>query len=69
MAVEFIEKGWWIFKRRYVKRTIWEAVCLKCEWSQTNLEKAREVQCPSCKEWLPFIENSYLGPELPKWKG
>ena len=58
MAVEYI---------RTVKRTLYVATCPKCSNRVGHTEKiAKERFCFDCKEWVPFVEESYTGPEIGK---
>ena len=48
-----------------IKRVIWVAKCPKCGESVEKTEKPpRERFCDSCKEWIPYVEQSFTGPEL-----
>lgn len=51
----------------YIKRTIFTA---KCECGGLDDAKTenppRERQCPSCGKWIPYIEESAIGPDLRK---
>ena len=50
---------------RLIKRTIWEAKCKCGEWQDAFVENPpRERQCPACKEWVPYVENSVIGPDI-----
>lgn len=48
-----------------VKRTIWVAQCPKCGDRAEKTEDApRERRCMPCGEWVPYVEESYVGPSL-----
>lgn len=51
---------------RYIKRTIHEARCPKCDVSVQCVEakSPRERKCTNCDVWVPYVEISYLGPEF-----
>lgn len=54
MAVEYL-----------VKRTIWTAKCPKCGESVERTENPpRERRCMTCEIWVPFVEQSFTGPDL-----
>ena len=45
-----------------VKRTIWVAKCLTCEFQDTRVKNPpREMRCPNCKTWIDYVENTYTG--------
>jgi hypothetical protein len=51
---------------RYVKRTIWIWTCPKCgDWKEAVSHPPRERQCSTCKVWAPYVEESYVGPDMP----
>jgi hypothetical protein len=50
-----------------IKRTIWVSKCPKCGDSVEKDEKApRERLCMPCHEWVPYIEQSYIGKDFNK---
>jgi len=52
---------------RLIKRTVWVAKCEPCEWEVVYADNPpRERQCPKCREWKSFRENSAIGPDLVK---
>lgn len=48
-----------------VKRTTWVSEC-GCSMDVKVENPPRERFCSFCKGWFPYVENSYVGPELPK---
>jgi len=52
--------------QRLIKRTIYIAECV-CGWREevTN-NPPRERKCKDCGEWVPFKEQSAIGPDLGK---
>ena len=51
-----------------IKRIIYVATC-KCEQENQIIlydNPPREHFCNKCKIWVPFIEESYVGPEIKK---
>lgn len=51
-----------------IKRTVYVAECKKCGMRDVRTDNSpRERQC-ECREWHPFIEESYVGPDLKKEK-
>ncbi|HWY35110.1 MAG TPA: hypothetical protein VNX68_10725 [Nitrosopumilaceae archaeon] len=52
---------------QYTKRTIFIAKCTTCPFEDSKLENPpRETMCFNCKKWVPYVEQSYIGPELVK---
>jgi hypothetical protein len=50
---------------RLIKRTIWEAKCSTCEWQDVQTANPpKERLCPHCKEWVTYIEQTAIGPDL-----
>ena len=49
---------------RYVKRTLWIAQCDCGERTERADNAPRERLC-ACGKWVPYVEQSYIGPELP----
>lgn len=50
---------------RYVKRILWVAKCATCEFQTERTENPpRSIFCNDCEKWVPFVEQSYLGPDL-----
>lgn len=50
---------------RYIRRTVYVAKCKCGEWSDTKEKFApRERMCPSCEEWVPYVEQSVDAPDL-----
>lgn len=48
-----------------VTRTIYVAECPKCHQRVEHTENiAKERFCTQCGEWVPFVEQSYTGPDL-----
>ena len=48
-----------------VKRTIYVAECPNCHDRTEHTERiAKERFCSHCSIWVPFVEQSYTGPEL-----
>lgn len=45
-----------------VKRTIYVAACECGEKTVLNENAPRERLCP-CGKWVPFVEESYVGPD------
>ena len=49
---------------RYVKRTIYVSECGVCgDRTERPDNPPKERQC-RCGQWVPFVEQSYVGPEL-----
>jgi hypothetical protein len=47
----------------YTKRTIWIAKCPTCGEQMEQTEyKVKERFCSACNEWVPYEEQSYIGP-------
>jgi len=54
-------------KKVLVTRTIYVATCQICHERVEHTEKiAKERFCQNCGMWIPFVEQSYTGPELGK---
>jgi hypothetical protein len=54
-------------EQKYVKRIIWVAECKQegCEFRDIKSHERRgSIQCPNCRVWVPYIEQSSLAPEL-----
>lgn len=51
--------------QHYIKRTVYVAKC-KCGAEPDIRENSapRERMCPSCKEWIPYVEQSAVAPNL-----
>jgi len=48
-----------------VKRTIWVSKCDDCGDSVERTENPpKERLCNTCQKWVPFVEQSYIGPKL-----
>ncbi len=51
--------------KTFVQRTIWTSKCPKCGGDKTFTENPpKERFCNDCRIWIPYKEESYLGPEL-----
>jgi hypothetical protein len=51
----------------YIKRVLWVAKCPKCGDSvEKDSKPPRERFCNDCKVWIPYKEQSYIGPEFKK---
>lgn len=49
---------------RYIKRIIFVAKCPCGEWEDVKTEDPpKEKQCPKCRSWVPYKEQSAIGPE------
>lgn len=48
---------------KYVKRTLWVAQCDCGERVERTENPPRERRC-KCGQWVAFLEQSYIGPEL-----
>lgn len=46
-----------------IKRTIWTAKCEHDKSVKTE-NPPRERYCAQCAKWIPYIEESYIGPSL-----
>jgi hypothetical protein len=52
---------------RLIKRTIYVAKCKCGEWEDVLANNPpRERQCPKCREFVPYTEQSAVGPDLEK---
>lgn len=50
---------------KYVKRILWVAQCSSCgDRTERTDNPPRERFCNKCKVWIPFVEESYVGPEF-----
>ena len=48
-----------------IKRTIWVAKCSGCgDRSEITENPPKEKFCFRCKQWVPYVEESYTGPTL-----
>ncbi len=48
-----------------IKRTIWVAKCEGCGASDEQTDRhPRERFCADCQKWVPYVEQSYIGPDL-----
>lgn len=48
-----------------VKRTIFVSVCPKCGERKEVTENPPKARfCGPCAEWVPYKEESYVGPEI-----
>lgn len=50
---------------RLIKRTVYVAECACGERDVKGDNPPRERMC-KCGQWVPYIEQSYVGPELTK---
>lgn len=49
-------------EEKLTKRTVYIAQHPQCEFRDVrNDNPPREIQCPVCKEWLEFEEESWIG--------
>ena len=46
-----------------VKRTIWVAACACGDRTEVTENPPRERRC-ACGKWVPYVEESYTGPQL-----
>jgi ribosomal protein L32 len=52
---------------KLVKRIIWVSKCPKCgESVEKDKNPPRERLCMKCNIWVPYKEESFIGPELKK---
>lgn len=50
---------------RLIKRTVYIAKCECGNWRDVKADDPpRERQCPECRRWVPYVEQSAIGPDL-----
>ena len=49
----------------HIKRTLWVSECPTChDKVERHQPGVRDRLCNTCKQWVPFVEVSYTGPEI-----
>ena len=52
---------------KLIKRVLWISKCPVCgEQKERDDKPPKERFCMACKVWVPYVEQSYTGPELKK---